>query len=157
MYFRPYNLSSGFWRLVHMGAFTDKFRFDLDGGRVSLDFVNTVSGLREIAPREKLTDYRDLVWWAQQTGLLDRKRAAELYADAERHPQRADAAFIEAIRAREALNAVILAAIGKKPAPDWALERVNGWIAQSLLHRKLVARGAGRFELEFEDDGDPLF
>ena len=27
-----------------MGAFADKFKFDLDGGRLSLDFVNTVSG-----------------------------------------------------------------------------------------------------------------
>ncbi|MCA1826244.1 MAG: ABATE domain-containing protein [Myxococcales bacterium] len=140
-----------------MGAFTDKFRFDLDGGRVSLDFVNTVSGMREIAPREKITDYRDLVYWAQQAGVLDKRRAAELYADAEQHPRKVETAFVEAIRTREALNAVVVAAVDEKPAPDWALERVDDWIAKSMQHRRLKARGAGRFELEFEDDGDPLF
>src|SRR3954468_18814906 len=111
MYSRTYNLSSRVWRLAGMGAFTDKFRFDLDGGRVSLDFVNTVSGMREVAPREKLTDYRDLVWWAQQTGLLAKKRAAQLIADAEGHPRKFESALVDAIRTREALNAVVLAAV----------------------------------------------
>jgi len=140
-----------------MGALADKFRFDLDGGRVSLDFINTVSGMRETAPREKLTAYPDLVYWAQQAGLLDRKRAAELYDDAEAHPRKAEAAFIEAIRTREALNALVVAAVRKQPGPDWAFERIDAWIASALPHRRLKAKAAGRFDLEFDDDGDPLF
>jgi predicted RNA-binding Zn ribbon-like protein len=140
-----------------MGAFGEKFRFDLDGGRVSLDFVNSVGGMREVAPREHLTEYRDLVWWAQQAGVLDKKRAAALYAEAGEHPRKFESAFIEAIRTREALNAVVVAAVARQPAPDWALERVNDWIRRSLQHQRLQPRGAGRFELAFEDDDDPLF
>ena len=140
-----------------MGAFADKFKFDLDGGRLSLDFVNTVSGMREVQPREHLTEYRDLVWWAQQAGVLSKKRAADLYAEAEAHPRKAEAALIEAIRAREALNAVVVAAVAGREAPDWALQLVNRWIAGALQHRRLKPLPGGRFDLEFEDDGDPLF
>ncbi|MGZ6143690.1 MAG: CGNR zinc finger domain-containing protein [Myxococcales bacterium] len=140
-----------------MGALAEKFRFDLDGGRVSLDFVNTVSGLRGARPIERLTEYGDLVWWAQQVGLLSKKRAAELYAGAQAHPRRAEAALAEAIRAREALHDVAVAAVeGREPDPA-ALAIVDRWITAALQHRRLKARPGGRFALEFEDDGDLLF
>ena len=140
-----------------MGAWSEKFKFDLDGGRPSLDFVNTVSGLREVVPRERLTDYGDLVWWAEQAKLVDRRRAQQLHAEAAAHPRKFEAAYVEALRTREALNAIVVAAVSREAAPGWALERIDAWIASALQHRKLRARGAARFELEFEDDGDPLF
>src|SRR4051794_997722 len=107
------------------GARAEKFRFDLDGGTVALDFVNTVSGMRGMHAQDRLADYGDLVYWAEQVGLLDRAGAARLYAEAERHPRRAEEAFGRAILTREALNDVVVAAVGGDPTPETALTIVN--------------------------------
>jgi predicted RNA-binding Zn ribbon-like protein len=139
------------------GAREEKHRFELDGGTVSLDFVNTVSGMRSSSkPRDRLQGYPDIVYWAEQVGLLDPKRAAVLYAAASKEPGRAAAAHGLAIRRREALHDVALAAVDGQPTPAAALEIVNGWIAEALAHRRFRAKGTGKFQAELVDDGDLL-
>src|SRR5258708_37698233 len=91
--------------------------FDLVGGRPSLDFLNTMSGLRVVNPSEKLLAYPDLIAWARQARLIDGRRAARLLAEAERHPRRAALAVEEAIALREALHDVIVAGTGGREAP----------------------------------------
>jgi predicted RNA-binding Zn ribbon-like protein len=139
------------------GAREDRHRFELDGGTVALDFVNTVSGMRGGADEhDRLAGYPDVVYWAEQVGLIDSRRAAELYALAEGEPERAAAALEEAIRRREALHDVVLSAIEGRAAPDAGLEIVNAWIADALAHRRFRAAASGRFELALEEDGDRL-
>jgi predicted RNA-binding Zn ribbon-like protein len=139
------------------GAREEKHRFDLDGGTVALDFVNTVSGMRSSdSPRDRLQGYPDLVYWAEQVGLVDAKRAATLYTAAEQQPHRAAAAFALAIRAREALHDLTLAAIDGQPTPEVALEIVNAWIGDALAHGRFRPKGPGQFERALEDDGDLL-
>ncbi len=139
-----------------MGARAEKFRFDLDGGTVALDFVNTVSGMRGVRPRERLAVYEDLVYWAQQARLLDKPGAERLYAAAQRQPRRAEEAFARAILTREALNDVVVAAVEGEPPPDTALAMVNAWISEAFGHRRLRAAGPGRLAASFDDDGDLL-
>jgi len=138
------------------GAREDRHQFDFDGGTISLDFVNTVSGMREKDPRDRLLTYPDLVYWAEQIGLIDSGRAVLLYERATHEPARAAHAHAEAIRLREALHDVVLAAIDQRPAPAAALETVNGWIAEATARRRLRMTGPGKFEAALEDDGDLL-
>ncbi len=139
------------------GAREDKHRFELEGGTVALDFVNTVSGMRASpSPRDRLQGYPDLVYWAEQVALVDAKRAAALYALAEKEPERAGLAFALAIREREALHDVTLAAVDGRPTPEAALEIVNAWIADALVHRRFRIKGPGKFEPALVDDGDLL-
>jgi len=139
------------------GAREEKHRFDLEGGTIALDFVNTVSGMRAAAnPRDRLAGYADLVYWAEQVGLIDARQAVALYREAERHPQRAAAAHAEAIGRREALHDVVVSAIDGQATPAGALETVNAWIADALARRRFRPAGPGRFETELEDDGDLL-
>src|SRR5216683_551384 len=51
--------------------------FDLVGGRPSLDFLNTMSGLRVVNPKEKLLVYPDLIAWARQARLQHRRLRAK--------------------------------------------------------------------------------
>ena len=75
------------------GAREDRHQFEQDGGTISLDFVNTVSGMRgEANPRDRLQGYADIVYWAEQVRLIDSRRAAELYRAAEQSPDLAEAA-----------------------------------------------------------------
>ncbi len=49
-----------------------------------------------------------------------------------------------------------MAAVEKRDPPAAALREVNEWIAEALAHRRLRPAGSGRFELEYDDDGDFL-
>jgi predicted RNA-binding Zn ribbon-like protein len=139
------------------GAREERHRFELDGGTVSLDFVNTVSGMRgSTNPRDRLEVFADIIYWAEQVGLIDRPEAASLYARAEHDPARAAEAHSQAIRRREALHDVVLAAVDERPIPGAALETVNAWIAEALVHRRFRMAAPGKFEGALEDDGDLL-
>ncbi len=139
------------------GAREEKHRFELEGGTVALDFVNTVSGMRDAGnPQDRLAGYPDVVYWAEQVGLIDARDAARLYAQAERQPDRAAASFGEAIRRREALHDVVFAAVDGRKTPAAALEIVNAWIAEALARRRFRATAPGKFEMTLEDDGDLL-
>jgi predicted RNA-binding Zn ribbon-like protein len=139
-----------------MGAWASRHLFDLVGGRLSLEFVNTTSGMRGERPEERITEYADLTWWAEQVGLVDRRRMQELLAEAEAHPRRAEQAREEAVAAREALHDVILAALLRIEPPAAQLEVVNRWVAAAMQRRRLRPAKAGGFEAAFDDDGDLL-
>src|SRR3954471_21489545 len=108
------------------GAREDRHRFDLEGGTVALDFVNTVSGMRGAGnPRDRLLGYGDIVYWAEQADLIDGAGAAALYARGGRGPGRAAPAVTAAIRRREGLHEVVLAAIDGRETPPDALDVLN--------------------------------
>src|SRR5438552_9387335 len=138
------------------GALAERHIFELDGGTLALDFVNTVSGLRPTRPLEKLLGYEDLVYWAEQVGLLAAPQAAKLHNMRKLEPGRAERAFKWAVTVREALHDVFLASIEHRPPPLEALGALNAWIASALSKRRIRPAGGGRFEAVFEDDGDLL-
>jgi predicted RNA-binding Zn ribbon-like protein len=139
------------------GAREERHRFELDGGTVALDFVNTVSGMRAGPnPRDRLLAYADVVYWAEQVGLVDASRAAQLYRAAEQSPQRAAAAHRLAIQRREALHDVALSVIDGRPTLAASLETVNSWIVDAQSHRRFRRTGPTKFEMTLEDDGDLL-
>ncbi|HEX2208546.1 MAG TPA: ABATE domain-containing protein [Longimicrobium sp.] len=78
------------------------------GGRLSLDFVNTVD-THEPRVDEKLNAYADLVWWSMRAGSMDEAAAAPLFARAEADPARAAEVFARAMELREALYRVFVA------------------------------------------------
>jgi predicted RNA-binding Zn ribbon-like protein len=129
----------------------DAYQYEYVAGRPSLDFVNTVGGLRPAHPREYLLDYADLIRWARQAGLIDSRRGQALLAEAARNPQRAEQAVESARRVREALHDLILSALRSRRPPAEALELVNRWIADAMGRRRLIPRGAG-YELDCQEE-----
>jgi predicted RNA-binding Zn ribbon-like protein len=128
-------------------------KFELDGGTVALDFVNTVSGLRVTAPREKLAEFADLIDWAEQSGLLDRRAAARLR---DTPPASAPALLDQARALREALHQVIAASLAGRAPPAGALAAVNCWTSDALAARRLHPKPGGGFEVRFANDRAPL-
>jgi predicted RNA-binding Zn ribbon-like protein len=81
---------------------TEERQFDLSGGRLCLDFSNTLGASRE-HPREYLGSYDDLVAWSRQTGVLTDGEARRLIQEARRRPGDAAAALARAVTLREAI------------------------------------------------------
>ena len=114
-----------------------EYVFDLSGGQLALDFVNTVGGMRPHHAKEHLGRYQDLLAFAVQTGTVSAEQASRIAEEAARRPAEAEAALEEARAIREALHRVFVARPeGRRPAaPDLAF--LNGALARALAHRRL--------------------
>ena len=111
------------------------FKPKLVGGALCLDFVNTVEWRGAPEPSERLTDYGELLIWADAAETIDRKTHLRLEAAAARDPGAAAAAVAEAIAFRETLAALFTA-----PRPA-LVERLNAWLARAPERRRLAAAG----------------
>lgn len=115
----------------------------LTGGRLCLDFVNTVSARHKEDGVNYLHHYADLVAWSQHAGILSEERARQLLAEADRHPQAANATFEEAIELREALHRVFYATVEAVAPPPPDLETVNLGLALAMAHARLIPAADG--------------
>jgi predicted RNA-binding Zn ribbon-like protein len=120
-----------------------EWQFELTGGRLAVDFVNTQGGMRGVSPKEHLHAYGDLVAFARQSGAIDSARARRLLAEARRRPGEAEAVVREAVELREALYRAFLAR-SRGAAPASAdLELVSTAVGRAFAHRRLERRDGG--------------
>ncbi len=130
------------------------FKFDFTGGRLCLDFANTVSHRFDPQQRnEHLASYADLLAFAQQARSISPNQAGKLASHAQRSGSEAGKIFREAISLREALYHVFsAAALGKTP-PASDLLRIGNSAVQALQHRRLArANGSYRWEWQWNED-----
>ncbi|HET8541178.1 MAG TPA: ABATE domain-containing protein [Anaeromyxobacter sp.] len=130
--------------------------FEFSGGRLCLDFVNTVSGDRAGQPRERMGAYADLVRWARQAEIVDDAGARRLLAEARRRPGSAEATHDDALALREALYRIFTAIASGREAPAGDLARVSDHLGRALAHRRLVRGGPTCCALEWTDPPDAL-
>jgi predicted RNA-binding Zn ribbon-like protein len=107
------------------------------GGAPCLDFVNTVEWRGVPKPAERLTDYGEMLIWAEAAATIGRKTRGRLEAAAKRRPDAAAAALAEAIAFRETL-AELLTADAPPPA---RVEELNAWLARAPERRRLAVSG----------------
>ena len=95
----------------------------LVGGRLCLDFVNTVSWRGSEQPYDNVSTYADLLRWSERAGALSRAQARVVRGSASRHPLKAAAVLARARELRDAMSRILLAwKEGRAPrAPDIAL------------------------------------
>jgi predicted RNA-binding Zn ribbon-like protein len=128
------------------------FTVHLIGGRLCLDFVNSI-GARRIGPAgkmvirdEKLNDFFDAIAWAQHAGVFTRADARKLAAHAQRSKRAAAREFRELIDLREALYRILKATFDGRTPRDGDLLTLNG--ARKL--RRVVANEKG-FDLRWDE------
>ena len=119
--------------MIHENPFHD---LTLAGGRLSLDFLNTV-GMHVPLVNEKLRTYADLVWWALRVGALAESDAETLFAAADANPAGAAQVLEDALALREALYRAFVAARAGEPAEEGDLARINGALARTLGHQRI--------------------
>lgn len=145
-------MTGGVRRSLHgqmgMAATQSKFVFDLSGGNLALDFANTVSDRPTPEAKERLNDYRDLVFFGNRTGVYPLRAMERLYAMGAQAPERAEQVLREAIRLREALFAIFSALAERRPVPTNALALLTIAAQHCASHGRLVHKG-GRFQWEW--------
>jgi predicted RNA-binding Zn ribbon-like protein len=117
------------------------WQFDLRGGRLCLDFANTVSGIRGGELRDHLNDYASLVSWARQAGVVSEAREGRLLSEARRQPEAAKAALRQAIVLRESIYAAFLAFAQDREPRQSDLEVLNAALGRALSHRRICRGG----------------
>src|SRR5688572_6497354 len=129
-------------------------RFELSGGRLCLDFSNTVSDWFADPRRDRLDGYPALVAFAQQAGIVEARQARALRRTASRQADDAEAAFARALSLRQAVFRIFhaLGHGGRVDAAD--VETLNGFLGPALSRQRLT-RDAGGWRLDYQrDDGD---
>ena len=118
----------------------------LIGGRLCLDFVNTIGARRLSASGqltirdEKLTSYEDLVAWAHHAGAMDVASAEWALREAELRPYGAAKVLTDAMRLREALYRILKSWLGQMRPDERDL---------AILNEELeIARNAERLEVD---------
>jgi predicted RNA-binding Zn ribbon-like protein len=130
--------------------------FDLLAGVVCLDFVNTLDDRFTPDPKELLKHYRDLVRFAEDTGILSDQQVDRLLTRSIEHGDEAERALASAIQLREAISEIFYALARKKPVPEAALAILNQHVQETARHLGLVA-GRHRLEWKFDANSYDLF
>lgn len=131
-------------------------RFELTGGAVCLDFVNTLDDRFSAEPKELLDHYVDLARFAEDTGILSDLQVDRLMTRSMQRPEEAKRALASAVQLREAISEIFYALARKKPVPAASLVILNQHMQEAAQHLGLVA-GRQHFEWKFESDSYDLF
>jgi predicted RNA-binding Zn ribbon-like protein len=119
--------------------------FDLTGGVLCLDFVNTLDNRPSEEPKELLGSYLDLGRFGEDTGILAPGEVDRLFAMSQTRPGEAERALRAAIEMREAIYAVFWAIVNKRTVPALALATLNRYLQDAARHSRLIL-SKGHFE-----------
>ena len=113
------------------------------GGRVCLDFANTVGWHAGDYPSEHIRSYTDLVLWSRHAGILADDQAQRLVREAAERPGEAAAVLERAIAVREAIYRIFSATADGR-SPDAAdLTTFNGALSEAMAHVCVVPAADG--------------
>ncbi|MGH2617344.1 MAG: ABATE domain-containing protein, partial [Thermomicrobiales bacterium] len=108
------------------------------GGRLALDFANTIEGPTGPHPRDFLRNYADLVRWGQHAGILTGDQGARLVAGAERDRAAAAATVAAARNLRDAIDTTFRALARGTPPERPALAMLELSHRAALAHTSLA-------------------
>jgi len=125
--------------------------FELNAGRLCLDFTNTVQTRPLSEKVDLIKSYADLLSWAHQATILTPGEAAGLAETARQQTRAADDALAQALSLREALYRILSARAAGLPAPTPDLHTVNKAIGKAMTRAGLSPSAAGGFEWGWPD------
>ncbi len=126
----------------------------LVGGRLCLDFTNTVSWRGSEDPKDLLQSYEDLVTWGVRAGLLGSTGASALLARAGEEPEAAANSLVKAKALRETIARIYDAVASGGSPKDADLSGLTTFLREALSHVQLCRSESG-YGIGFEK-GDSL-
>jgi predicted RNA-binding Zn ribbon-like protein len=130
-----------------------KWRFHLTGGTLCLDFANTLSWRRGSSPIERLSDYKDLIAFGRQAGVINAAEARTLRAAAARQPRRAARTYREALELRALIDRIFTKIVEGRTAERADLAALNARLAEVAASMRVVRN---RRAYAWHDTGEAL-
>jgi len=131
--------------------------FQLIGGHLALDFVNTVDWRADpTRRRDLLVAFEDLLAWAKASKLLGTAELRAMSAAARRDEAAATRSLGRVRRLREVLARVLAAAGRNTRPPDRDVRLLNAFLVAALRHRRLEIRGTTFFWSWTDGERDPF-
>jgi predicted RNA-binding Zn ribbon-like protein len=125
-------------READVGSIRRERRFELRGGVVCLDFVNTVGWRLTDRPSEYLRSYEDLLDCGRQAGLLALEETEDLVRQATLDPEGAQETLSRALALREAIHRLISRAIAGESQDESDLSALNLELSIALSHLRVM-------------------
>lgn len=127
-------------------------RFYFVGNNLALDLANTLAADNEGRDVDLTGSYDDLIDWALEAKVLDRRQAA----DARRDTDKAVRSSVrkQAIELRTALKSMAAALVAGKAISKSVIEQINSVLARKQGHYQIVRTSDGyksRLNIEYED------
>ena len=126
----------------------------LVGGRLCLDFINTVDGRKRESRSvntvvgDKLVEYSDLVEWSRHSGIVTATEAERLIQSSKRNAREAKDVLDRAVALREALYRIFKAIISGRRPQTVDLGIVNDELLGARTHERLTHK-ANEFTWEW--------
>ncbi|CAB1060318.1 hypothetical protein D1BOALGB6SA_5084 [Olavius sp. associated proteobacterium Delta 1] len=121
---------------------TDKKRtagsLKLLGGRLCLDFVNTLDWRGTDSPQEFLKTYDDLVSWSRHAGICSQQETRKLYKMAEQSNAEAKKVLNRTLKLREAVFRLFAAGIANRNPLKEDLAIFNKYLSQSMKDSQIT-------------------
>ena len=121
---------------------TDKKRnpenIKLVGGRLCLDFVNTLDWRGTDHPQEFLNSYNDLILWCRHVGICTHQESKHMCQFADRSANDAKMVLNRAVKLRETIYRLFSAKIDKKDPANADLVVFNKNLARSMRESKIT-------------------
>jgi predicted RNA-binding Zn ribbon-like protein len=111
---------------------------DLCGGRLCLDFVNTVDWRDSQETFDYLQTFQDLVLWGEHVDILTDHNAQHLFDKAAERPREAEQIFEHAIVLRETFYRIFSASIRQREPSDKDFVHFNMQLSTTMAHACLV-------------------
>ena len=134
-----------------MEANKNIFTLRLDGGNLSLDFVNTVEYRNRESSVDFLHHYLDLITWAHFANAVDDSQKELLRGLFQEKSNEAQTIYYEAIQLREAMYEHTINLMNRDEVPQASMQLINQWISRAFsnLELRLVERN---FVLDWNAD-----
>ena len=124
-----------------MSQYKDFSFLRLDGGNLSLDFINTISDRTEEPLYDHLTSYSDLIVWAEYAGGIDENLKDRLLKIYQKNQEKADQLFQQARELREAMYRYSERLIRKENVHESDNRLINQWLKGAYAKLELKQSG----------------
>ncbi|HEV2913911.1 MAG TPA: ABATE domain-containing protein [Pyrinomonadaceae bacterium] len=128
---------------------------ELIGGRLCLDFANTIHCYHADETQDDLKSYSDLLKWSLEAGVITDREARRLAREAAKYPAKADAAFERAKALRNAIYGVFTAVANHRRPERKDLALLNAVLAEAMTRARIKATEDG-FDWDWADDEGAL-
>jgi predicted RNA-binding Zn ribbon-like protein len=111
---------------------------ELLGGRLCLDFANTVDWRGRESPQEYLYTCHDLIAWGRHVGLIKNREAQVLRQQAEKSPSEAERVLSRAVELRETIYRLFSSTAEGVSASSKDLSSFNKYLSHTMRQSRIL-------------------